>query len=334
VATNFEPFAPDHLDAAATLLAARHGRDRKLFPDLPARYEDPGEMRPLLAASLEAPSSSGVVALQDGRLIGHLLAEMQLTGTLRLMPPRSMFIGYTGHSVDPTEDVETYRQLYAAIAPRWVEAGSFAHYIEVPADDALPRAWLSLGFGQVMTCGLRDTRPADHARRPTDVEIAQAGAEDLDVVTQLEGDNLRYHAGSPMFVPWMDEAEPDLRAYLQEELSNTESAFFLARHEGHDGGIVTLHPGGSNPTRPDNSVHLQHGYTEARLRGGGVGTVLLDHGLAWARERGATSCTVNWFSANLLAARFWTGSGFRATRYRLARHIDQRIAWAGSDANA
>jgi GNAT superfamily N-acetyltransferase len=325
-----EPLVPDHLDAAAVLLAARHHRDRALCPELPERYENPAEMRPLLATALEAPRTSGVVALRDGNIAGYLLGQMQLDALSRNVPARSMATYSSWHAVEPADAVETYRQLYAALAPRWLAVGSFSHFLEVPADPAVLEAWFSLGFGQVMTFGLRDTGPVPGERTRAGVEIVQAGTEDLDVVTRLECENLRYHAGPPIFVPWMDEAEEELRAYVKGELANPGAAFFLARQDGRDTGIATFHPGDPAPTRPDDCIHLQHGYTEAVARGGGVGTALLEHGLAWARERGYTFCNVNWFTANLLGARFWTGAGFRPIRYRLARHIDPRIAWAGS----
>src|SRR5438874_2709184 len=102
------PFTTAHLDAAAALLAARHRRDRVLCPELPQRYEDPAEMRPLLAAALEAPRTTGVVALRNGRLAGYLIGEMQLIASSRNVPPRSMATYSSWHAVEPADGAETY----------------------------------------------------------------------------------------------------------------------------------------------------------------------------------------------------------------------------------
>ncbi len=36
------------------------------------------------------------------------------------------------------------------------------------------------------------------------------------------------------------------------------------------------------------------------------------------------------FDADFAGARFWLGNGFRPVEHRLRRHIDERVAWAGS----
>ncbi len=43
-----------------------------------------------------------------------------------------------------------------------------------------------------------------------------------------------------------------------------------------------------------------------------------------------TPFTADWRTASLPAHRTWTALGFSATEFRLHRHIDERIAWAGA----
>jgi GNAT superfamily N-acetyltransferase len=60
----------------------------------------------------------------------------------------------------------------------------------------------------------------------------------------------------------------------------------------------------------------------------GVGAALLAASMEWARERGYEWCLLNFLPANILAARFWTRSGFEPLGYRMIRVVDERIAWA------
>jgi GNAT superfamily N-acetyltransferase len=63
-------------------------------------------------------------------------------------------------------------------------------------------------------------------------------------------------------------------------------------------------------------------------RSSGIGTALLKHSLEWARTEGYVRCAVDFESANIVGMDFWRRSGFWPVSYALARHIDERIAWA------
>ena len=327
------PFAEEHLDGAAGLLAARHRTDRRRAPELPASFEHLAAAREVLQAAL-AEGSSGVVALRAGRLTGYLLGVRALpapTSAMSLfMRPRSVAIRYEGYAAEDGAATETYRALYAALARAWVAAGYFTHYVEVPATnpEALS-AWYSLGFGQEMARGIRDTGPVQAADALSAMEIHQAGTEDIAVVLELVTANLRYHAGPPMFNPYFPETEPDQRQYQQELFADPTTPHWLAYRDGTAVGLLTFVTPRAGLVTPERAVHLQHGHTVAAARGGGVGRALLQHAMAWAREQGYAHCTVNWMTANLLGARFWPGSGFRPVGYRLCRSVDERIAWAG-----
>jgi GNAT superfamily N-acetyltransferase len=83
-----------------------------------------------------------------------------------------------------------------------------------------------------------------------------------------------------------------------------------------------------NLFRPDGSAHIEAAFVEEQERGKGVGSTLLRHCVAWARESGHKSLTLDFRSFNLLGARFWQGHGFRPVATVLQRRIDHRIAWA------
>src|ERR671935_1586637 len=67
------PFSDEHLEDAATLLAARLARDRALEPLLAARYEEPAEAREELRRLWQADGASGSGAPRAGRLTGYVI---------------------------------------------------------------------------------------------------------------------------------------------------------------------------------------------------------------------------------------------------------------------
>ena len=90
-----------------------------------------------------------------------------------------MVVGIAGHAVNG--DAERVRDLYAAAAASWVEAGQMRHGVFVPAsDEALLDAWFRLSFGASGALAIRETAPeepfdaAAEIRRGTPADLAAA----------------------------------------------------------------------------------------------------------------------------------------------------------------
>ena len=329
-----QPFRPDHIDDAALLLAARHAADRQLTPEFPARFERAAEARRAIEQELARPGTVGVLATRGGRASGFLLGAVVLPPPdafwAAIMAPRSIEMPYAGHAVADA-DPETYREMYAALAPAWLRSGCFAHYVEVHTDDPVTReAWYSLGFGRHLTLALRHTGPVDGARPDgAPPEFHRMGAEDIDTVMELAVALWRHHGGSPIFLPQLPESAAPMRAYQLELLTDPANGFWVAYQDGRAVGMQTFHGQTHAPmARPDPGIYLFEGFTRADGRGGGVGTALLRHCLDWARAEGYAHCTLHYFSANISGARFWRRNGFRPAVERLGRRIDERIACA------
>jgi GNAT superfamily N-acetyltransferase len=337
MALHIVPFTAAHLDGAAALLAERQRAERLLIHALPQQYEQVDVARSLIEQTLSPAdprlAPAGVAALRDRRLAGYLLGTRLLIapGTFRSLfyETRSVNIGLAGCAVDPAEGGETLRALYAALAPRWLADGCFAHYVEAPsADPRLVEAWFSLGFGQNQVHGLRDTGPVADARTPAGLEIHQAGAEDLGEIVPLVVALNKYHAQPPMFQVYFSDTDADARLDHERLLADPINSHFLAYRDGRTVGLQVYTAPTPGLHTLDKSIYLRQGYSEAEARGGGVGSAMLGRGMAWAREQGYEHCSVSWLSNNLLGARFWQARGFRPIGYRLLRRVDERIAWA------
>lgn len=331
------PFTSDHLDAAAAWLAARQQAIRAMQPELTEQYSDPAQTRPVIEQALANEVASGMVAIRDGRLIGYLIGSLIGEMVLPRLPyrPRATWVDYADHAVDPDGGGETYRLLYAALAPRSIARGSFSHCVTIPAQDrqALD-AWNSLGFGQFHVLGLRDTAPPAARPSPSGVEVHQAGPEDADVILQMRRRLAFHHTTPPIFEAYLPEHDAWFRANTAERLADPANRILTAVRGGEVLGMYSVAPAGAGGAmaHPDRCLHIDEGFTESTERGSGVGSLLLDAALAGAREEGYQWCSVSWRSANLRADRFWRGNGFRPVYYRLLREIDPRIAWAKPDA--
>jgi GNAT superfamily N-acetyltransferase len=330
------PFDPTHIEQAASLLAERHRRDRLQAPELSARFEDARSAGEALQAAYDEPRTSGVAVLRDGRLAGYMLGSVTLPapGTLlaSYVGPRAGTVLRPGHAAEPDDARELYRAMYAAVAPGLVAAGSFSHYVELPAADRVARdAWRSLGFGHESTFGIRstDTRSAPSAGN---IHIRRAGPDDLGMVLPMLERLDRHHARTPFFRPYLPEHERALRARHIEMLADPANLYWLAERDGRALGFQMYVPMTASIDAPAGCMNLNEAYTAPEARGSGVGTALLNHGLDYLRSAGYDHCIVDWVAPNLSGARFWTRAGFRPLTCWLVRQIDPRIAWASGRA--
>jgi ribosomal protein S18 acetylase RimI-like enzyme len=327
------PFGGQHLNDAASLLAARHRAARARVPELPERFEQPAEVRPLIEQTLAIERAFGVAALRGGRLVGYLIGREALE-TSFFRRPRAAAVDLAGHAVDAEDGGEAYRALYAALASRWIEEGYFAHEVAVPAvDDQALAAWFSLGFGQGGARGIRSLAPLPNTESVEGIEVHRAGVEDAEPAARLQRQLALHHTGSPIFVPLPPESDGEFRRLTAERLSDPEHRTFLAVRGGEALGMIALAPPDprSALVTPERCIHIDDAYTEAALRGSGVGRLLLETAMAQAREDGYQWCSVSWMTANIPAQRFWRAVGFQPTLYRLVREVDSRIAWARPD---
>lgn len=324
------PFRDEHVDAAAPLLASRHQADRQVEPALPAQFERSEVARNAIEAIWRRPRAEGVIAFLSGRAVGYLLG----TPTIDLYRGRTVWSPMAGHAVDGEFGPELYRDLYAALSPRWLEGGYFEHYVLVPATDrpALD-AWFSLSFGLEQVYAIRELAGSETAAlvKETALEIRQATLDDKEQVLQLAEVIGRHQAGSPVYAPFLPENADELREGFTELLSDPDATLWLAFKDRQVLGYQLQVPAKTMPENllvPEHCTELAVAATLAQARGQGIGHALTDHALSAAQKMGFTYCVTDWRTTNLLSSRFWPRLGFRPAYYRLRRLIDQRIVWA------
>jgi GNAT superfamily N-acetyltransferase len=259
---------------------------------------------------VERDGALGAVAVRDGREAGRLLARAQEDEHRG----RHVWAGLDDHGLANGEEPELYRDLYAVAGQAWVDDGRLAHYVVVPAEEAVLQAWYGVCFAQQQVHAARPLEPSS-PREPEGFSVRLGGQEDLDAAVSL-GDLITAHQrAAPV---WSGIAVPsgeELRLGWAEFLALPGTTLFMAERDGEPLGYVALR------REDDETVELPIAGTRPDARGLGVGVALTERALAWAYEQGFRTCTIDWRAANLPASRFWPRRGFRPTAYRLVRVV-------------
>ena len=311
-----EPLGERHLTGAGALLAERHRRQRLSEPLLLERYEDPAECAEQISDLFSAEGVIGAVALRDGQMVGYM-AGGHMDEPLF---PANAFVKSAGHAASEPEVV---RDLYAALAGRWVDRGNTRHSVLVPTHDgAVLDAWWRLGFGLQHVMALQPVAPRVW---PAGVRPATDGdVEGLMALADLVSET---HLGSPVFsgIP-VDPDDDGTREFLHQLIADDDKCLLVAEAGGRIAATLELAPVEESKMheglmRVDGQILLGFAATAPEARGAGLAGALTDAAFAWSAERGLTTMAVDWRVANLAASRLWARQGFRPSFYRLYRSI-------------
>jgi ribosomal protein S18 acetylase RimI-like enzyme len=309
-----QPFADEHLEAAATLLAERHRAHRQAEPLLP----DVFDFRPHVEEAWGEEDASGFVAFADGEPAGYLLGAPRAKGWGK----GNVWVGLAGHAV---REPELVRDLYAAAADSWVERDLRRHYALVPATDhALVDAWFRLSFGAQHAQGIRAVPEADGG--DSDFTVRRASADDAEIAARLDLLLPDFQTRSPVFGGGTPPGLEELIADYAEDIDHDHEGVLLVEKDGRTVGLLTVgdvsHSGmHTGLARPERAAILGLATTLPDVRGSGAGLALTNACFAWAREHDYGTIVVDWRETNLRASRFWPRRGFRRTFLRLYRAI-------------
>jgi ribosomal protein S18 acetylase RimI-like enzyme len=145
------------------------------------------------------------------------------------------------------------------------------------------------------------------------LEIRPATDDDIDrllpIFTAVAGERL-WISTEPGFDPGL------YRERWRRLLRDNNAASFAALYDGLPAGQLNVYP-------HDEYGHIIGMYVDAQQRGKGIGTKLLDAGIAWARERGLSSISLLVFPHNTHAISLYRKAGFEQRDY-FARDVPRR----------
>ena len=240
-------------------------RPAGLVPTAAGRAEDPAVAAALVAGTLRF--CDGLAARRrDGRLVGFLTGFEQVTDPTapmaRYLPARASVMLVQGHAV-------AARRRPGPGLRRRSSARSPAQRLE-RRHRRPRRARADRHAGGRGGVGRPRLRPGQHRRRarpepptgrphrPTST-CRIATPDDLDVVDRLVDEEAVFHAGSPIFRPYLREQTADaVRAELADQLASDDHAFLVARRERRRRrrAVGRARPIGSPLYIPDGAVYI------------------------------------------------------------------------------
>ena len=214
-------FAQDHLDAAGSLLAARHREHRAAEPLLSEGFEDADATRGEVASLWAQEHTSGAVALREGKVVGFLLGtrkDDQAWGA-------NVWVEAAGYAA---EEPELARDLYAFSSQRWVEEGRTRHYALVPNLEGHVGAWFRLSFGAQHAHGITEV-----AERVWPPGTRRAEHRDIEGMIELSPLISDLHALAPVFSGIDRHEDPgELRTMLSADIENDELGELVYERDG------------------------------------------------------------------------------------------------------
>jgi GNAT superfamily N-acetyltransferase len=304
-----QPFADEHLEAAAELLAARHRRHREVEPLLP-ELDDPLSA---VEADWRSEGASGVFASRDGEPVGYVIAA-----PIPMAGATWMRVWIAGQAIEG--DREAMRDLYGSAAQRWFDEGHSRHAVFVPSHDSeLVDAWFRLSFGASGALAVRETAAAEDF--DGDVAIRPGTPDDFADAARLEIAMSEAMQPAPSFSELAPPSHEEVLAEWREDGDSDKYELFVAERDGRIVGHTVLYRRPPDLRVPKESIDLAQVSTEPEARGTGVGRAMTAHVLRWAHDHGHSVMTTDWRMTNLYASRFWPRRGFRTVFLRLYRSI-------------
>jgi GNAT superfamily N-acetyltransferase len=294
------PFGPQHLDAAAQLVADEVVALRDAVPVLPDVWEDPETVAPALQRLVER--GAGLAVEDDGELVAFQ-AAMTLDGH----GGRWAYTPDIAHAAVGRHAQRLRETLYAQLAPGWLRAACPEHAITIPAHDTATQATMArLGFGEYVIDLVGPLDPLVVGPLPEGVTIRRAVVADAVAVAELEGALVRHLQASPIFLRAGAAPSPEVERKL---LADEDTATIIAERDGQAVSYVRIGPCAQDVAmlvRDLSTASVTRAFTREELRGTGLATHVLDAAITWAREAGYARWAVDHESANREAGRFWS----------------------------
>lgn len=113
-----------------------------------------------------------------------------------------------------------------------------------------------------------------------------------------------------------------VQEYLQQSQTSEDSAWLLARHDGHAIGFVLVEVHTDSPLyRYRRWAEIVGLYVEPEYRGSNVAHLLMEHAYAWGVQHNLREMQLYVTAANEQAQRFYTKQGFETRQHILRRTL-------------
>ena len=271
--------------------------------------------------SLEALAENGlgVIATQEGRLLGYLGAYGPWEPVFCTPNVRGVFSPIHAHGAVLQQRDRIYQRLYQAAAEKWVRAGAVSHAVTFYAHDRMAQeAMFYYGFG--MRCMDLIRNIAASGMVPTsNSEFCELPVERHGELLPLRTGLSDHLAQSPCF---MTSAPGFLERWL-EKREKQPPRVFAALVDGEIVAYLEVQKEGENFISSGKAAaNICGAFCKPELRGQNRMAGLLRYAMAILEQEGYSRLGVDCESFNPTALRFWS-KHFSAYTHSLVRRIDE-----------
>ena len=311
---NIINFEKKHVEEAVTLALANYYEERHSVKELPEASDIPD----LIGF---ADNGLGVVAFENGKMIGFLCCYEPFDNAFRATDVRGIFAPMGAHAAVSEDRTKIYAAMYEVAGEKWIKAGAVSHAICLHAhDEELQKQFFCYGFG--LRC-LDAIRPMQviNCNSCRDYEFVELSRAEYNSVYPLHLALYRHYCKSPFFMNRQPETQEEFMLSSMQE----RGRYFVAKQNGNLCAFLKIADSGETFVATGSTYrHIRGAYCLPEHRGRGVYQNLLNFTISTLKREGYTRLGVNFESFNPTARGFWL-KYFTAYTNSVVRRIDERI---------
>lgn len=315
----------EEIPAITDLLIERQKIERESFPDLLNPNPNRAKTRKTLEKLFDSGKVIGAAGFQNGELLGFLLGRVMVD----TRNGRYVSVPYEGMAIREDQSFELLRELYTHASPLWLEQGCFNHSVLVPLGNPVYyEGFQQLSFAIEQVHALMRIQDYKPFQNLPDLNVRIAEKKDSEALACMSGIITQCQNAAPSFVPAYPEVVEMIREGFRGLAEEENDIVLIAEKYGEVLGFHDYEIIDSDLMIPDGGIGLDVAGTCQSWRGKGVGKNLVNEGCRVLKEKGFSTIKTDWRITNLSSSRFWPKCGFKPVAYRMARSLDEHIAWA------
>lgn len=311
-----QDFSEIYVDVATDLFFQSLDREREANPILPVEMIRDSNIIPTSLRSLA--DNAGVVIVENNRLVGYMLTGARF----RFKGQNTAIVNEYCHGSIEENKSDIYRLMYMNLANEWIKNDIHLHILGyLSNDNDLKQVLFHFGFGAILAERIRNLVSI---KETVDYKVGYEA--DPSKLLDIQIEHNKYYKNGPIFIK-KDENPDTILSELKEHGSNGDQfivypadakpmAYFIVGESNKDAEGFLL--------QRTNTAQIKSAFVSASLRGGGIGSSLLQESITWAKRNGFERMFVEHETANYYGGNFW-GKHFSSYLNFSMRYIDNSL---------
>ena len=310
-------FEKNHIEEAQEFAVLNYNREQATVKDLP-------DIRTVPDLEWYAENGKGVTAFENGNMLGYLCYWGPYDNAFSCNPnTKGVWSPAHCNCAVGQNKTRIYREMYQAIAEKWVSDSALIHAITLYAhDEAAINAFFTYGFGLRCIDAIKLTKPHEFAY-PEGVSFSELSCENAGRITDLNNMLIGHLGKSPCFLNYrhnertpegiISEAKEDGIRYLVATKHDDIIAYLKVANDGEHFACCDML----------DMKNICGAFLLPEYRGRGVFDALFFYSENILANEGMKRLGVDFESFNPTAYGFWL-KYFTAFTNSVVRRIDER----------